>query len=249
MKRVLQRISALLFASLLMFACSGSGTKERKLEQCGVWSLGERYSTTYSELRCFYTYTVKDESFILTSYRNKKQTGMSKRVIDSREVDGVVYALCESKLHNPEGKAMYTYYECFTGSYYYNIGREADGFYIEDYLSMDDAIALIADPDAPKGVKLTDTEWNAHYRTDACNLDIVIRPNDKGAMCRSLSSSYQARDESGETYYISSIGDEIVYTDGTHSVQIRQANRAGSTAPDYLTVAECKAILALLNAE
>ena len=53
--------------------------------------------------------------------------------------------------------------------------------------------------------------------------------------------------QDGETYFVSSAGDDIVYTDGTHSVQIRQANRSGQNAPDYHTISECKAILALLG--
>ncbi len=248
MKQVLHRVAALFFVSMMLFACSKSGAGTRKLEQSGVWSLGERYHPTYSSLTYFTTYTVKNEPFCLKATRNKKETGMSKRVKDSRKVDGIVYALCESKLQNADGKAAYTYYECFTGSFHYFIGRETEGFFIENYVSMDDAIALITNPSSPKGsVKLSEEEWNAQYRLDACNLEVLIRPNDNGALCKALPSSYQTVTENGETYYVSASGDDIVYTDGTHSVQIRQANRAGYNATNYHTISECKAVLALLG--
>lgn len=232
----------------MLFGCSKSGSGVRKPEQSGVWSLGERYQPTYSSLTYFVTYTAKDQPFCLKATRNKKETGMSKRVKDSRTVDGIVYTLCESKLRNAEGEAAYTYYECFTGSFHYFIGLETEGFYIENYLSIDNAVKLISNPTAPKGgVKLMEEEWNAQYRTDVCVLEVLIRPNDNGALCKRLPSSYQTMTENGETYYVSSSGDDIVYSDGTHSVQIRQANRAGTNAVNYHTLSECKAILALLG--
>ncbi len=249
-KQVLHRIAALMFVCLMLFACSKSGAGTRESEQSGVWSLGDRYQPIYSSLTYFVTYTAKGEPFCLKMSRNKKETGMSKRVKDSRTVDGLVYALCESKQQNAEGKAAYTYYECFTGSFRYFIGRETEGFFIEDYLSMDDAVKLIAKPTAPRGsVKLAEEEWNAQYKTDTCILEVLIRPNDKGALCKALPSSYQTITENGETYYTSSSGDDIVYTDGTHSVQIRQANNADTNAENYHTLPECKAILALLGSD
>lgn len=250
MKRNVFRLAAMLFALLLLAACGAkTGSVEgRTLEQSDVWKLGERYQANYSTLTYFVTYEANGEPISLRASRNAKQTGMSSRVRESKTEDGIVYALCESKQTDSDGKAAYTYYECYTGSFRYLIIRETPGFYIETVLSMDDAIALINAPESPKGkIKLCETEWNAQYRTDACNLEILIRPNDNGALIKSLSSSYQTQTENGETYYTASAGDDIVYTDGVSSVQIRQANRAGQNAQNYHTLDECKAILALLG--
>lgn len=252
MKRSVFRISTILFALLLLssFGCKRSHTGDRALERSAVWTLGERYPATYSTLTYFVTYEADGEPFCLRASRNVKQTGMSARVRDHRTEDGIVYALCESKQTDSDGKASYTYYECYTGSFRYVIERETPGFFIETVLSMDDAIALINAPEAPKGkVRLLETEWNALYRTEASNIEVLIRPNDNGALIKSLPSSYQAQTENGETFYIPSAGDEILYTDGVNSVEIRQANRAGQNAQSYHTLSECKAILALLGSK
>lgn len=255
MKRRIICLTALLLAVLFFPACKKQSEPEqvttagpRTIEQSAVWTLNERYPLTYSNLKYFVTYLKDGEPFCLQATRNKKATGMSNRVRESREIDGIVFALCEGKKKDNNGNATYTFYECYTGSFRYYIGRESDGFFIENILSMDDAIALMASPESPRGsVELSEVEWNAEYRTDACDLQIMIRPNDVGALTRSLSASYQTQTEGEETYYVSASNDEIVYTDGQHSVQIRQANRAGKSAPDYHTLSECKAILALLG--
>ena len=263
MKTRLLRIIALLFSLLLLAACgkdkAGSGEssedrqnlpaadQERPLEQSAVWTLGDRYPLTYSSLAFFVTYRVNGEDFCLKTTRNKKETGLSQRVIESQTVNGIVFSLCKSKDKGTNGDPLYTYYECYTGSFRYFIGRESDGFRIESVLPMEDAIALMWAPQSPRGsVQLIEIEWNAQYRTDDCNLEILIRPNDSGALIKSLSASYQTVNEDGETWYMSSSGDDIVYTNGVESVQIRQAKRSGGKPVDYLTLSECKAILALL---
>lgn len=254
MKRIIVLLAVILLLSTLFTACGGNQDRQptakdaRELEQSGMWTVGERYSPDYSSLSYFVTYIVNGEPFCLKVTRNAKQTGMSKRVLESRDLDGIIFSLCESKQIKDDGTASYTYYECYTGSFRYFIGRESDGFYVQDVLSMDDAIALMFAPESPKGgVKLTETEWNAQYRTESCNLELLIRPDDNGAYIKSLSSSYQPVTEDGETYYVSSSGDAIVYTDGTNSIEIRQANRAGGNAENHHTLSECKAILALLK--
>ncbi len=262
MKSKLLCIAWILIAALSLTACNKKAKsdpapdptpepvydEERALEQSAVWTLGERYPITYSSLTYFVTYNADGEDFCLKATRNKKETGMSQRVSDSRTVNGIVFSLCESKGKDADGNPLYTYYECYTGNFRYFIGRESDGFRIETVLPMDDAIALMWAPESPRGnVNLQEAEWNAQYCTDDCNLEILIRPNDGGALVRSLPSSYQAVIEGEETYYTASSGDDIAYTNGTHSVQIRQANRAGGNNVDYHTLSECKAILALLG--
>ena len=247
MKRRIFRAAAALLLLLLLAACGGN-TRDRVLEQSGVWKLGERYSVNYSNLIYAATYEANGETFLLQVSRSKKQTGMSQRVIESRKADGIVYALCESKKTDSEGKPEYTYYECYTGSFRYVIGRQASGFRIESVLSMDKAIALIGSPESPKGkIKLRETEWDARYQNDGYDLEVMIRANDKGALIKELSDKYQAQTENGETYYISDNKDTVAYTDGVSSVQIRQEKRRGHDAPSYLTISECKAILALLD--
>ena len=250
MKHNVFRAAFLLLFSVLLIACGKSESGDRALEHSDVWTLGTRYPVNYSTLTYIVTYQADGEAFCLKASRNSKETGMSKHVKESRTENGIVYALCEMKGTDKNSGAINSYYECYTGSFRYYIGREADLFHIENVLSMDDAIALIQSPASPgSGIKFCDAEWNAQYRTDACNLQILIRPDDKGALIKGLSSTYQAQTENGETYYTSSKGGEIVYTNGVHSVQIVQANRAGQSAPNYLTLSECKAILAMLDAK
>ena len=250
MKHNVLRAVVLTLLLVLLSACGNSGGGDRTLEQYDVWSLSSRYPVNYSSLTYIATYQSKGEPFCLKASRNLKETGMSRRVKESRTVNGIVYTLCEGKKADENGKSLNTYYECYTGSFRYYIGRESDGFFIESVLSMDDAIALIENPTSPRsGIKFCDAEWNAQYRTDACNLEILIRPDDNGALVTEVSSIYREMTENGETYYTSSTGDDIVFTDGRHSVQIRQANRAGQSAPNYHTLSECKAILAMLNVQ
>ncbi len=249
-------IAVLLLTLLLLPACSEDRESEdpasdptRIVEQSGVWTLNERYPLTYSSLCYIATYDASGEPFCLKVTRNKKESGMSQRVRDHREIDGVVFALCESKQLNADQKAANTYYECYTGSFRYYIGREgSDGFYIENHLSMDDAIALMKHPAEPKGnVRLMEEEWNAQYRTEACSLEILIRPNDGGKLCKTLPASYTSVTEGEDVYYVSGARDDIVYTNGVHSVQIRQATLAGAASVSYNTLSECKAILVLLG--
>ena len=250
MKRNVLRAAVLALILVLLSGCGKSDNGNRALERSDVWTLNSRYPVNYSSLTYIVTYQAQGEPFCLKASRNAKETGMSRRVKESRTVNGTVYTLCEGKKTDENGKALNTYYECYTGSFRYYIGRETDGFYIESILSMDDAIALIQKPTSPgSGIKFCDAEWNAQYRTDACNLEILIRPDDNGALVRELAATYQETAENGETYYTSSSGDDIAFSDGKHSVQIRQANRAGQSAPNYHTLSECKAILALLNAQ
>lgn len=252
MKRISLFVCVLLLIVPILSACgkSSGGSRDRAVEQSAVWTLGDRYPLTYSSLNYVASYEANGEMFTLAVKRNAKETGMSKNVKESCNADGIVYALCESKNKDADGKALFTYYECYTGRFRYLIGSEGNPLHMETILSLDDVIAFIAAPESPKaGVKLLETEWSAQYRTDTSNLDILIRPNDKGALTRSLPSSYQAQTENGETYYVSSYGDEIVYTDGVSSVQIRQLNRSSQDVPDYHTLSECKAILALLGSD
>lgn len=248
MKRNIFRAAILLLFSVLLIACGKNESGDRALELSDVWTLGTRYPVNYSTLTYVATYQVNGETFYLKASRNSKETGMSKYVKESRTEDGIVYALCELKATEKDNTVLNSYYECYTGSFRYYIGREADIFRIDSVLSMDDAIALIHTPTSPKsGIKFCDAEWNAQYRTDACNLEILIRADDKGALIKGLSSAFEAQTENGETYYTSSKGGEIVYSNGEHSVEIFQGNRAGQSAPNYLTLSECKAILALLG--
>ena len=250
MKRNASRIIVLLFVFAVFAACGckSSHLNDRALEHSNVWTLGERYPVNYSSLTYFVTYEAAGEPFCLKATRNAKETGMNKHVLESRNIDGIVYALCEYGKTGADGNTLYTFYECYTGNYRYFIGRESEGFHIEDILSLTDAVELINSPESPsRKIKFCEAEWNALYRTDACNLEILIRPNDKGALIKSLSSGYLAQTEGGETYYISSGDDEIAYTDGTNSVQIRQANRSGADVQSYHTLSECKAVLSLLG--
>lgn len=250
MKQTILRLCVILLVVVMLAACGGksASASDRTIERSDVWKLGERYPINYSALNYVVTYEIDGELFHLIITRNAKETGMSKRVTESRTVDGLVYALCDSQRKDDNGNALYSYYECYTGSFRYMIESDTTEIRIETMLSMDDAIALIGSPASPKGkVKLCETEWSALYRTEACNLNILIRPNDNGDYLKTLSDTYQAETENSESYYTSTVGDEIVYSDGKNSIHIIQANRSGQNAPNYHTLSECKAILALLG--
>lgn len=266
-KRILSTLTVLLLFILSITACTGEKQAEspaadqsgsnpsgqsatESIEDSAVWTLADRYPSDFTTLTYIVTYDIGEEPFCLTTTRSKAQTGSSKRIRESKEIDGIVYALCESKERTENGDASYTYYECLTGRHRFFIGRESKGFYIENYLSMEDAIALIAAPTSPgKNVHLTETEWNAHLRMDTCYLEIVIRPNDGGALINTLSESHQAKEQNGETIYVNASNDDVAYTNGVDSIRIRQTDRVGAEHTDYHTLSECKAILALLGSK
>ena len=252
MKRILCTFAALLLLICSFSACSCEKQSDRSaaeaIEDSAVWSLAERYPSKYTTLAFVATYTVNGEPFCLRVSRNKGQAGSSKRVRESKDVNGFVYTLCDSRETTQNGDASYSYYECLTGQFRYFVGRENEGFRVENYLSLDDAIAVMSDPFSPsEKIRLTETEWNAYFDLDACTLDILIRPGDGGTLVNSLSASHMAQNTDEDTIYVDKKGDDVAYTNGVDSVRIRQADRAGAEHTDYHTLSECKAILALLG--
>ena len=269
MKRIVSMIAALLFL-ILPLACSGeaaepaaaspspapapsdaspvpAGSISPAIEQSGIWSLADRYASTYTTMYYTVSYQSSDGLVLLKVNRSKKDTGSSRSVRDSRTVDDIVYALCDEK-YKDTGSVTYSYYEAYTGRFKYWIGNESAGFAIEDHLSMDEAIALMASPLQSCGdLVFADAEWSLYFRPAGCNIEIVVLPSDNGAAIASLGSEFSAQPTDGETLYVSQNGFEIAYTDGTNSVRIRQLNHSGETAENYLTLSECKAILALLE--
>lgn len=242
----------LLLLALLLFAgCTGGdgkGAEDPAFRRSELWSLGNRYNAEYTQISYFLAYRKGDSPFRMLISRSQKPSGSSKDPIETREQDGVVCALCKGYPVGETDAEAYTYYECFDGQFRYRIGQEKSGFLVEDALSFDEAIELIASPETPpNGILLTDREWSAYFRTPTCNLEVMIRPDDGGAMTRSLPVSFSGKTEDGETVYVSGIGDTIVWTDGTSSVEIRQANRAGVEAVSYNTLSECRELLALLG--
>lgn len=215
------------------------------VEQSGVWSLSDRYASTYTKMSYTVSYLHGTESILLTVNRSKKATGSSRSVGTSQTVDGVVYALCEDR-DKQSGTVTNTYYEAYTGSFQYRIGCENGAGLIEDHLDMDGAIALMASPLSPQGdLQFVRAEWDAYFRTEGCNLEILILPENGSAAVASLDPAFAATQEDGETVYVSDDGCGIAYTDGTGFVHIRQLNRSGNTE-QYLTLSECRVILALL---
>lgn len=249
MKRTLCILLTVLLAALSPIACGKDRqqTATASVEGSGIWKLPDRYSSTYTALYFNATYTIDGEPFVLRINRNKKTDDKTRTVKTSKEADGLTYALCESKQQDDNGNPLFTYYETYTGAFHYYMCREAEGFNIEDCLGMDEAIRLMQSPLSPSGrIQLNNVFWDAYFRLDGCNLNADIRPNDGGAMIASLGSDFAAQQDGAETWYLSSHGDEIAYTDGTNSVRIRQSNRAGQSPENYLTLEECKDILALL---
>lgn len=242
------RLILLLLACMLLFGCKTDRKARIAAEDSAVWTLKDRYPVTYGTLRHAYTYTKDGKSFYLSIARSKREAGSFRNPIETRDKDDRQYALCESAKKGDDTKADYTYYECLTGTFSYTLMKDESGFAIESILSMDEAIALIEDPATQiEGLTLLNDEWSAYYRLDSCNLDISLYPEDGGKHYRQLSSTYEERTEDGKTYLFNSHDNAIAYTNGTDTVVIKQTNRSGAEHVAYNTVAECRAILALLG--
>jgi hypothetical protein len=243
----------LILLALLLFAgCAGEGNpkEEPAFRQSEIWTLGSRYDAEYSQISYFLAYRKDGNAFRMLISRSQKPAGSSKDAIETFEKDGVVCALCEGYTVVGTDAETFSYYECFDGQFRYRIGIEQDGFRAEDVLSFEDAIALIVSPETlPEGIVLTEREWNAYFKTPSCNLDVMICPDDGGALTRSLPSSFSEKTEDGETIYVSEIGDTIVWTDGASSVEIRQVSRADTEPASYNTLSECRALLSLLGSK
>jgi len=243
------RIVLLLLALLLLLGCAGNGSaEEAAFRRSEVWSLASRYDAEYSTISYFIAYRKGNDPFRMLISRSEKPAGSSKNVIESYTDGGIECALCRGTAFVNDVGVTFTLYECFDGRFRYRIGIEEDGYHVEDVLSFEEAIALIASPETPpNGIDLTEREWNAYFRTDSCNLEVLLCPEDGGKLLRALPSSFSAKTVDGETIYVSNIGDAIIFTDGTNSVEIRQANRVGTDPTIYNTLTECKALLALLE--
>ena len=213
----------------------------------GIWSLGERYPITYGTFAHVYHYVKGESPFFLTESRSTKSSLKPKNTKESTEVDGVIYAQCESGQQTEAGE-RYTYFECYTGERHLKLASDERLPDLASVLSLSDAVALMRSPlDPPDGVTFTSEEWAAYYRTDACNLEIYVYPNDGGKHYAAPDEHYEELTEGGDTYLCSDYELAVLYTDGTNTVWIRQANRSGSEHTLYTTLDECKAILTLLD--
>lgn len=233
---------------LLAFGCQTDPASEKADTPAGMWNLGSRYVSTYGTLRHAYTYEKDGQTFYLTVARNRKTESSAQEILSSDTQNGQTYSLCKGKKKDEQSEKEYTYYECLTGSFRYFIGKDEPEFHAENLLSMPDAIRLIDRPDAQiDGITLLSEEWSAYYRLDSCNLEISVFPDDHGAQHAVYAATYEQQTESEESYLYSETDGVIVYTDGTSTVLIRQANRSGKEHHAYNTLSECKAILALLG--
>ncbi len=247
----------LLFLVLILLAGCGGGSGDPSAEpaepafrQSALWSLGERYGSEYSRIRYFLAYQKDGEAFCIQITRSDKTPASSASAIETREDRGVVCTLKNASGMSGSDSFSYTAYECSDGAFLYRIGQEKNDYRVEDVLSFDEAISLVLSPETPPdGIVLTERNWNAYFRTASCNLELLICVDDGGALAASLSDSYVSKTEDGETYFVSDYGNTIVWTDGTNSVEIRQANRTGADPVSYNTLSECREVLALLGSK
>ena len=248
MKRIAQGLLILMILCLLPIACKTDGRTDDSSNVSAVWDLGSRYPITYGTMRHAYTYIKDGKSFYLIVSRSKRFAGSSENVIESKTVGDRVYALCKSRKTGDDTKSDYTFYECPTGTYVFTIIKEESDFHMESILSMDQAIELIEDPHTEiEGLSFEAEEWSGYYRLASCNLEISLFPNDAGAKYRKLAADYPEQTEDGERYLYHEADGTIVYTDDTSTAVIKQSNRSGSEHTAYNTIAECKALLALLG--
>ena len=242
------RLIFLLLLCLLPFGCGSDRANEDAAAAASpVWQLSDRYQATYGTIRHAYTYEKDGQTLYLTVGKNKRTTpNVTETVVEQKTKGDRTYLLCKANNKGQEEAKNGTYYQCLTGTYRYTVDLSDADLQIETLLSMDEAIKLIEQPTAEiAGLKHLSEEWSAFYRLESCNLEILIDPNDGGSLYRQSESTYESRTENGETYLCSN--DTIVYTDGSSSVLIRQANRSGAEHVSYITLSECKAILAMLG--
>ena len=238
-----KRISILLIVLLLLVSCAKQPTNQT----ADLWSLGNHYPVTYSKMCHVYHYSIGPDVFYLSVTRGKKDTRESSEAKDTLTVGDRTIALY-GEASETEGAPAYTYYQCIADGYRYLICNSETKLDLAGKLSIKDAASILKDPLHPSGGAAFDyEEWTAYYRTDTCNLELYIYPNDQGARAKAPDSSYESRTTDGETYLYSEIDHGIVYTNGVHSVWIRQFNREGEEPILYSTVAECMAILAMLG--
>ena len=236
------RIIIFVLCLLLMVSC-------KKTTATSMWELGSRYDSNYSKICHVYHFSKDGDSFYLSITRTKKKTESLKNMTDSITVDSDVYALCESDTSDESGNQIVVKsYECLDGSFHYLL-RGSDPYSdISSILSLMDAASLMRDPlSVPSGIVSQGEEWTAYYRTRDCNLEIYVYPSDSGKSCSPTDDSYELREENGESYFYSESDKAILYTNGTDTVWIRQSDRSGSDHALYSTLAECKAILAMLG--
>ena len=230
---------------LLLLLLLGCGNRNAKTS--GIWSLTERYPSTYYTIAHVYHYATDTATFFLSEMPGKKDAGLPPHTKETVELDGVVYALCEPNKKG-ESDQRRSYYESLTESRRLVLNTEEESTSVTSMLTLNEAAALMRSPTkTPAGVTLQSDEWDLYFRMDSCNLEIYVYPNDNGKHASALNDTYESQEENGETYLYSSREQAILYTDGTNSIMIRQANRAGSEHVAYCTLSECKAILALLG--
>ena len=248
MKRGICFLLAVLLICILPFGCrKDSGTDEAQ-GSSPLWHLGERYPSTYGTMRHAYTYEKDGQQFYLTVSRGKRSAALTNEPIEQLTRDGLTVSLYKSEKRGDETLTDYTYYECVTDAYRYSIGIEQSGLLMESLLSIDQALQLMQNPKAAiDGLLLCDEEWSAYYRLDSCSLEISVFPDDRGAHVQSCDETFSERTEDGETYLMRDSDGFIFYTNGAHSIAIRQSNRSGMEHTSYNTLTECKAILAMLG--
>ena len=245
-----KRLILILLALLLISACAKTDPAETGTEPSeSIWDLGKRYDSTYSKISHIYHYNKGDSEFFLSVMRSKKAFDSLKNVKESVKIGEYEYALCKTEVTAGEANAAIAIsYVCLNGAYRLSIASSESTVDVSEILSFEEAASLMQDPNAlPSGVAFRSEEWTAYYRNDSCNLEIYIYPSDGGKNLDRATDTYETREEDGETYLYSEMDLAILYPDGTDTVWIRQANRSGSEHTIYSTLAECKAILAMLG--
>ena len=241
-----KRVFLIVLCLCLFVACGKQKTNDNV---ASMWDLGQRYDSDYSKISHVYHYEKDDATFFLSVTRTKKLTDSLRTVKDKITVGSDVYALCETVAQNENGESVpKVTYECLNGSYHFTIGGYDPETDVSSILSLQEAAALIQGPLSPKGgVSLLSEEWTAYYRTQSSNLEIYVYPSDMGKACANADTDYEQRTEDGETYLYSEKDKAILYSNGTDTVWIRQADRSGFDGTLYSTLTECKAILSLLG--
>ena len=236
-----KRIVSVLILLLLLVGCSKSASSK------DLWSLGERYSLSYSRFGHVYTYTLGNDTFYLFESKSKKAADRRDSVKETLDLDGRTYTLYEAE-KDADSDAVSTYFLCQTETRSYLLTNDETPLDLGALLSLSDAAQLMQHPlDPPNDIRFVSEEWNAYYRTDSCNLEIYVYPNDGGKHAVAPDDSYETREEKGETYLYSEKKLGILYTDGDNTVWIRQTNLANKEHVEYATLRECKAILAMLG--
>lgn len=188
---------------------------------CTFWSLSETMGATYMESTHTYIYVIDGKTCYLTATKSKKDANtIPENALEHLDVDGRVICAVEQKDKFSNGSSIS--YVCYDGSFCYAIGNRDVFLDIRECLSLQEAYALLEAPAAPdKDITLIAEEWSFYSMLPTAIINCSITCNDGGKAYDNLDAA-EERTENGVSFRVTSDGETLAYTDGTHSLVINE---------------------------